>query len=341
MWNLNNPRALYLLLIPLAGLIYFLLKRRVGQRPFLIPFSVGLGPFRNFAKKTRWIFRSFFLVLLACMVLMSYVVARPFREKSWTKKSTDGLDIVIVFDVSESMEATDLTPNRFEAAKAVVRDFINRRPYDRIGFVIFGGEAILKSPLTRDFDFLQSQIDDIRMRELKQGTAIGMGLANGITRIVRSESKNRVIILLTDGDSNVGAINPVTASHLARQEGIKIYTIGIGAADRVIVPIYAYDSQGRKTQLIAQVPSYLNPKLLESISSITGGKSYMARDNGMLTHILQEIDRLEKTKLKVELQREKEELFWIPGILATLLLFAYAVLTQTRFKKGYLRAAAA
>lgn len=339
MWNLNRPGALYLWLIPLALGVYFLVKKRASQRPFLLALSANFGPIRAHAKRTRGVFRIFFALLLISAALMVYVLARPYREKTWTKKSTEGLDIVIVFDVSESMEATDLQPNRFEAAKGVVRDFINRRPYDRIGFVIFGGEAIMKSPLTRDFDFLQSQVDDIRMRELKQGTAIGMGLANGITRLVKSESRNKVIILLTDGDSNVGTINPITAAHLARQEGIRVYTIGIGSSDRVIVPIYAYDSMGKRSQLIAQVPSYLNPKLLEGISSLTGAKSFMARDNGMLTKVLQEIDRLEKTKLKVEIQREKEELYLVPGWIATLLLFIYAWASHTRFKKGYLRAA--
>ena len=337
MWQLSHPNLIALAILPICIAGYFMFKKRQAARTLLLP--IGSTPIiRSRSLKTRRIFRGLFLSLLIVILLMVFCLMRPFRENTWTKKSTDGLDIVIVFDVSESMEATDLTPNRFEAAKSVVHDFINRRPYDRIGFVIFGGEAILKSPLTRDFDFLHLQVDDIRMRELKQGTAIGMGLANGITRLTKSESRNKILVLLTDGDSNVGQINPTTAAYLARQEGIKIYTIGIGASDKVIVPIYAYDGYGRKTQLIAQVPSYLNPKLLESIAAITGGKSYMARDNGMLTRILQEIDRLEKTKLKIDIQRERQELYVIPGSIAALLLFLYSILSQTRFRKGLVRA---
>ncbi|MFM8269675.1 MAG: VWA domain-containing protein, partial [Pseudomonadota bacterium] len=253
--------------------------------------------------------------------------------KTLVKKSTEGVDIALVLDVSESMDAEDLEPTRILAAKEVIRQFISQRPNDRIGLVVFGGESVMKSPLTRDFNFLLKQVEDIKLRELKQGTAIGLGITNGISRLRKSQSKNRVLILLTDGDSNVGSINPITAAKLAAQEGIRIYTIGIGQQDRVVVPIFAFDPQGRKTHLVAKVPSYLNPKLLGEISEITGGKSYMARDTGMLSRILQEIDKLEKTKVILNAHTETEELFFYPALLALLLFTVSFLLMETRFQR--------
>lgn len=336
MLSLSHPFLLLLLVVPLLLLVYFLAKKKTPSKHTVF-MSVQFTELRKESKRTKRIFQCLFFLCLSILSLMIFTLAKPFRTKTYTKQWTEGVDIVIVLDVSESMEASDLQPNRILAAKAVIRDFISRRPHDRIGLVIFGGEAMMKSPLTRDFDFLLNQVDDVRLRELKQGTAIGMGIANGITRLKKTESKNKVLILLTDGDSNVGAINPVTASQLARQEGIRIYTIGIGKEDRVVVPIYAYDANGKKTHLLAQVPSYINPQLLNEISRNTGGKSYMARDTGMLHKILQEIDKVEKTKIKVQPMTEREELFFIPALVATLFLSLYFVLTETRFKKGFPR----
>lgn len=336
MFLMSHPAILLLLTIPLGAALYFLLKRKQVRSTTLL-MSVQHTALKSHSVITKRVFRALFFISILILSLLVVTLTKPFRTKTYTKLWTEGVDIAIVLDVSESMEASDLLPTRILAAKSVIRDFVSRRPHDRIGLVIFGGEAIMKSPLTRDFDFLLNQVDDVRLRELKQGTAIGMGLANGISRLIKTESKNKVIILLTDGDSNVGAINPITAAHLAQQEGIRIYTIGIGKEDRVIIPIYSYDANGKKVGLLAQVPSYLNPELLKEISRITGGNSYMARDSGMLLKILQEIDRLEKTKIKVQPMTEREELFFYPACVATLLLFLYFLITETRYKRGSVR----
>lgn len=321
-------------LLPLCAVgLFFIFARRSPKNPCL---SRMPGPWKDLVKimrRTRWAFRLLFLAQLLAIGLLITSMARPVRTKTRVKKSTEGVDIAIVLDVSESMDADDLQPTRILSAKQVIRQFISQRPNDRIGLVVFGGESVMKSPLTRDFDFLLNQVEEVRLRELKQGTAIGLGITNGISRLRKSQSKNKVIILLTDGDSNVGSINPVTAAKLAAQESIRIYTIGIGQQDRVIVPIYAFNSQGIKTHLIAQVPSYLNPQLLEEISQITGGKSYMARDSGMLSRILQEIDKLEKTKVLLTAQTEIEELFFYPALLALLLLTVSYLLMETRFQR--------
>lgn len=320
--------------IPLTFLgLYFVFRTRSKKNNLL---SRMPGPWQDLVKamrRTRWAFRLLFLAQVLAISFMIISIARPVRTKTIIKKSTEGVDIVLVLDVSESMDAEDLEPTRIIAAKKVIRQFISQRPNDRIGLVVFGGESVMKSPLTRDFDFLINQVEEVKLRELKQGTAIGLGITNGISRLRKSQSKNKILILLTDGDSNVGAVNPVTAAKLAAQEGIRIYTIGIGKQDRVVVPIYALDSRGKKTHLIAQVPSYLNPKLLEEMSQMTGGKSYMARDSGMLSRILQEIDKLEKTKVLISARTEIEELFFYPGLLALLLLTVSYLLLETRFQR--------
>ncbi|NBX81766.1 VWA domain-containing protein [bacterium] len=320
--------------LPLLGTsLYFVFKRKSEQDSLLVRMPGPWSELKQLMRRTRWAFRLLFLLQILALSLMVIALARPIRTKTLINKSTEGVDIAIVLDVSESMDAEDLTPSRILAAKQVIRQFINQRPNDRIGLVVFGGESVMKSPLTRDFPFLLQQVDNIKLRELKQGTAIGLGITNGLSRLRKSQSKNKLIILLTDGDSNVGSVNPMTAAKLAAQEGIKIYTIGIGQEDRVVVPIYSYDSQGQKMHLIAQVPSYLNPQLLKEISQLTGGKSYMARDSGMLSRVLQEIDKLEKTKVKISATPETEELFLYPAILATVLMAILFLLSETRFQR--------
>ena len=333
MWQLMEPTYLLFLFMPLMALLFIFFKRRTPSNKKQVSFSFDDDLFKKHHHRTRFIFRLMLLANLTVFALLAICIARPTVLKSWVQKWTQGVDIVFVLDVSESMDATDLTPSRIQAAKSVIKDFVSHRPDDRIGLVIFGGESILKSPLTRDFDFLLSQVEDVKLRELKQGTAIGNGMANGIARLRNSESKTRILILLTDGDSNVGAVNPITAAHLARQEGIKVYSIGIGQNDRVLVPIYAYDASGTKTQLVAQIPSYLNPELLKQIASITGGRSYMARDTGALNRILQDIDLLEKTKIKLLPMSKQEEVFLIPALFATLLLMGFLFLQETRLQQ--------
>ena len=332
MTPLYYPYALALLAIPvIATAAFFFYRRKKAAATFLLS-----GPdelLLNEAKRLTLVYRALYGVLFIGVCLLVYSIARPYESRTVVEKTGEGIDIVIVLDVSESMDADDFEPSRIDVAKSVIRDFIKRRDQDRIGIVIFSGDAVTKAPLTRDYDFLLSQVDDIRLREMKQGTAIGMGLATGISRLRPSQSKSKIIVLLTDGDSNVGAINPVTASKLAKQEKIKIYTIGIGKSNRVVVPIYSYDLFGRKTQLIAQVPSYLNPELLKEIAATTGGKAYMARDPGMLSRMLSEIDSLERTKIKITKREERLELYFWPAVIATVLCFVGYVLLDTRFKR--------
>lgn len=332
MMPLYYPLALALAFIPIGATLYFFFsrsKKRTGSYLLSGPDDLLRQESLRLRRRFRWLYAALFVGI----ILVVIVIARPFEPRTRIEREGEGIDITIVLDVSESMDADDFEPSRIVVAKEVIRDFIKRRSQDRIGLVIFSGDAVTKAPLTRDYDFLLTQVEDIRLREMKQGTAIGMGLATGISRLRSSQSKTKIMVLLTDGDSNVGAINPITASKLARQEGIKIYTIGIGKSNRVVVPIYSYDLFGRRTQLIAQVPSYLNPELLKEIARTTGGKAYMARDPGMLSRMLLEIDSLERSKVKMIRHEERIELFFWPAAAALILLLAAYLLMDTRMKR--------
>ncbi len=340
-WHFADPQQLFWFALPLVPILLAILRRRSPRKKGIVAFSGPTEIMRRESRRKRWIFRSLFAGTAASLTLFVWVLARPVTTESWTEKTSEGIDIVITLDVSDSMVADDFLPSRIVVAKNVIADFIRKREHDRIGLNVFAGESVTKSPLTRDKDFLQKQVQSIELRELKQGTAIGMGLANALARLKGSTAKSKIIVLLTDGDSNVGAINPVTASQLARQEGVKIYTVGMGHKNRVIIPIYQYDESGRRGQLIARIPSYINPALLRDIAKTTGGKAYMARDSGMLGRILQEIDRLERTKIKMIPRERHHDEFFYPALIATLILLAIFVLQETRYRKGVKRYVAA
>ncbi len=332
-WELLDPNMLWWMVGPALAATYFVARRKRRSRGLLF-FSAPNQILSASSAWTKWVFRAFFLIFTASLLAFAWIAARPVERETWTERTTAGIDIVITLDVSESMDADDFHPTRLAVAKSVISDFIRKRNYDRIGFNIFAGEAVTKSPLTRDHDFLLNQVESVRLRELKQGTAIGMGLTNAILRLKDSQTRTKIIVLLTDGDSNVGAINPITASELARQEGIKIYPIGMGQQNRVMIPIYQYDESGQRGPLVAKIPSYINPALLKEIAQITGGKAYMARDSGMLNRILQEIDTLEKTKIKMLPRQKQEEKYWYPALVVCLLLWVVFLLMETRYRKG-------
>lgn len=337
--RLLTPEALWLALVPLAAAVWFLAKRR-RPSPGMAALSLPLPTVRAAARRARLAFRLLFAASVLALAALAVAIAQPVHRTRWVERWAEGIDIAIVLDVSESMDATDFSPNRMEVAKQLVREFIRGRTSDRIALVIFGGEAVTKCPLTRDYDFLLRQLADVQMRELKQGTAIGMALANGVARLQGSDAKTKVIVLLTDGDSNVGSINPITAATLAKEEGIRIHSIGVGKEARVLVPIYAYDLAGNKTHLLTHVPSYVNPDLLQEISRLTGGKSFMATDPKALRATLAEIDQLEKSKVKL-LPRHKDEPLYLAWALPALaMLFFAALLQETRYRRARLPHAA-
>jgi Ca-activated chloride channel homolog len=328
------PRALLLTLVPLLLWLLAAIRSRRNQRSTLFKFTPSASTLMAQSKKVRSRYRLLLVISGLGLVGLAMALARPVSWESSTKKSAEGIDIVITLDASESMIADDFKPSRMVVAKKVIGDFIRKRPEDRLGLVVFGGEAVTKCPLTEDHEFLLSQVEAVQMRELKQGTAIGMGLSNAILRLQDSKAKTKVVVLITDGDSNVGDINPITAAHLARTEGIKIYSIGVGKDNRVLVPIYNYDAYGNKRGLIAQVPSYINPDLLREVSQITGGRAYMARNTGMLVQILAEIDKLEKSKIRMQPRLKKVEEFFFPAAAGLLGLFLVWFLMETILRRA-------
>jgi Ca-activated chloride channel family protein len=218
--------------------------------------------------------------------------------------STEGIDIVLLLDVSGSMVAEDFTPNRIGAAKQVAEDFIDGRQNDRIGLVIFSGVSFTQCPLTTDYGVLKNLLHQVKNGMVVDGTAIGMAIANGVNRLKDSKAKSKVMILLTDGVNNRGEIDPITAAKIAATYGVRIYTVGVGAQGEAPYPVQT--PFGIRRQLI---PVDLDEKGLSTIAEMTGGKYFRATDNDKLKAIYKEIDKLERTKIEVTAYKRYTELF--------------------------------
>ena len=265
------------------------------------------------------------ILSLACIFV---ALARPQTRNDEELVSGEGVDIVLCIDVSGSMLAQDLTPNRMEAAKEVAGNFVDNRATDRISLVIFSGESFTLSPLTTDKQILKAQIYNIQSGLLEDGTAIGMGLATSVERLRLSKSKSKVVILLTDGENNGGFIDPNTAKELAKSLAVKVYTIGVGTDGYAPVPVQV---PGGITMQREKVN--LDEKLMTQIASETGGKYFRAKDNQGLKDIYAEIDKLEKSRIEVTALRRFNEKFFPFAIAAAVLLFLELLLRYTVFRK--------
>lgn len=269
-----------------------------------------------------------FICRLLAMFFIIVALARPQTSSAEQQVEGEGVDIILCIDVSGSMTAQDFTPNRMEAAKAVAENFVENRLTDRIGIVIFSGESFTQCPLTTDKAVLSAAIQNIRNGLLEDGTAIGDGLSTGIDRLRSSQSKSKVVILLTDGENNGGLIGPSNAKEIAKAFGVKVYTIGVGTEGYAPFPI--------KTDLgviIQQQKVTIDEKLLKEIAVETGGKYFRAKDNEGLQHIYQEIDRLEKSKVEVSTITRYTEKFFPYVAIALGLLFLELLLRYTVFRK--------
>ena len=264
------------------------------------------------------------ILRLAALSLLLFALARPQVGFLFDGQNRRGVDIMVALDVSSSMTAEDIVPNRITAAKNVLADFIRGRPNDRIGLIVFGSQSYLQAPLTLDHGTLLSFLDDVNVGLAEDGTAIGMALANAVKRLKGSQAKSKIILLLTDGDNNAGAIDPDTAARLAATFGIRIYAIGLG--DPRGAPIPVIDQFGRKT--FAGNPdgtlflTKMNAAALQKIAGATGGASFQASDSGKLRAIFQQIDRLEKTGFEAKDQMlfdERFALFALPALALFLL----------------------
>ena len=273
------------------------------------------------------------LLRLAVFVLLVLILARPQTQNSWKNESVEGIDIMLAMDVSTSMLAEDLRPNRIEAAKQVAAEFIVGRPNDNIGLSIFAGEAFTQCPMTTDhaslLNLLRNVRTDIAQRGLiEDGTAIGMGLANAVSRLKDSKAKSRVVILLTDGSNNRGDLSPMTAAEIARSFGIRVYTIGVGTNKVAPYPM----SVAGGIQYI-NIPVEIDTKTLFEIAAATDGDFYRATNNKELMQIYKEIDKLEKSKLNVKKFSRRYEAYQPFALAAVLLLLLEILLRITIFRK--------
>jgi Ca-activated chloride channel family protein len=268
-------------------------------------------------------------IMLRCLALAALIIAiaRPQSSLSWQNSTTEGIDIVIASDISGSMLAEDFTPNRMEAGKNIAIDFIKNRPNDRIGLVIFSGESFTQCPLTIDHEVLINLFKDIKNGMIDDGTAIGMGLATAVNRLKESDTKSKVIILLTDGSNNTGSIPPITAAEIAKQFGIRVYTVGLGT--RGMAPYPVQTPMGIQYQ---RVPVDVDEGTLTKIAGTTGGKYFRATNNSTLKNIYDQIDKLEKAKIDVTQYHKKTELFFPFALIALGFLLLEFVLKNTVFK---------
>lgn len=307
-----NPGLLYLLflLVPLIG--WYIWKERDAFAS--IQYS-GLRAFEGEATSYRHLFRHLvFALRLMVLALVIVVLARPQSTNRWQNVTTEGIDIMIALDISGSMLAQDFRPNRLEASKNVAIEFISGRETDRMGLIVYSGESFTQCPLTSDHAVLINLFQDIESGMIEDGTAIGMGLANAVNRLKDSKAKSKVIILLTDGVNNRGAIAPLTAAEIAMTFGIRVYTIGVGTEGMAPVPVqtpYGTRYQNAKVEI--------DEETLKQIADATDGRYFRATNNEKLREIYLEIDQMEKTKVDVKEYSKKEEEYMRFGLLATIL----------------------
>lgn len=329
-WNnaeFLNPEFLYLLiLIPLLAVWYFFMRKK-DAAVLSIPSVKGFKT-SSFLSKLKPLLYVLRLLALAAIIV---ALARP-RNVSVSKrtKTNRGIDIVMAIDVSASMLARDLRPNRLEALKKVAINFVDRRPNDRIGIVVYAGESFTQTPITSDKRIVKRTISELQWGRLEGGTAIGMGLGSGVNRLKDSEAKSKVIILLTDGVNNSGNIDPRTATELAKELGIKVYTIGIGTNGMADFPWSKDPRTGQLNFRKQQVE--IDEDLLKFIASETEGKYFRATNNTELQEIYDEIDKLEKTKIEEFKYYNYKELYRPLVFLALGLLILEFLLRNTLFK---------
>ncbi|MHB1686861.1 MAG: vWA domain-containing protein [Ignavibacteriaceae bacterium] len=309
------PWILFFLIIVPLMIFWYWFKGRKNQPS--IKFS-SLKIFEGFPVTWKEKLRHVpFILRTLAVALLIVALARPQNYSSGENISTEGIDIVMALDISGSMISEDFKPNRVEAAKHVIKNFIKGRTSDRIGLVIFSHDAFTQCPLTVDYPVLLNLLDQVEPGMIPDGTAIGNGIADAVNRLKNSKSKSKVIILLTDGVNNSGEIDPLTAADIAKTFGIRVYTIGVGTNGEAPYPVQT--PFGIRYQMM---PVQIDEGLLRKIADITGGQYFRATDNRTLQAIYNKIDKLEKSKIEVTAYSHAKELFygWLGGGLFLLLL---------------------
>lgn len=324
---MHFSRIIYLLLfIPLiAYIVWYLLRGRKLSPSMkvstILPFGKDLKTYKNYLIHAPFVLR---VVALSMLIL---VLMRPISTNRWSEESVEGIDIMLAMDVSTSMSAVDIQPNRIEVAKDVAAQFVSGRKNDNIGLTLFAGESFTQCPLTIDYRSVLSLIDKSGIEyalngTLKDGTAIGLGIANAVSRLKESKAKSKVIILLTDGSNNSGEITPEDAAYIAKEYDIRIYTIGFRTNNEVVQTPYGILNN-----------SEFDEKTLKTIASVTGGDYFRSSSKESLLNVYKEIDQLERTKLEIKHFGNQEEKFMIFAFIAIVALMLEILLRNTILKK--------
>ena len=320
-----NPQLLWLLLLVPALIIWYVLRHKKQEA------AVNFSDLKGMAKLPKtwkaYLRHLLFALKMAALALLIVALARPQSSSTNSTSNIEGIDIVMAMDVSGSMLARDLKPDRLTAAKNVASDFVEGRPGDRMGLVIFSGETFTQVPLTTDHGVMLNMLAEMKNGLIEDGTAIGDGLATAISRLKDSEAISKVVILLTDGMNNAGSVDPYTAAEMAKLFGIRVYTIGVGSYGTAPYPVQTpFGTQ------IQQVKVEIDEKLLTTIANSTGGKYFRATNNQKLDEIYQEIDKLERSKIEVtEFRRLHEEFYPLVAWALALLLLEF-LLRKTIFR---------
>jgi len=321
-----HPYWFTLLLFPVLMVVWYILKQRKLIPSIILsttPFLAKQKPsFRRVLKHVLFAFQ------VLAVILMIIALARPQTSNNLQDVETEGIDIVLSLDVSGSMLARDFKPDRLEASKDIAAEFINNRPNDRIGLVIFSATSFTQCPLTTDHAALINLFKSVKYGLLEDGTAMGDGLSTAVLRIKDSNSKSKVIILLTDGVNNSGSIDPVTAAEIAKTYGIRVYTIGVGTVGQAPYPVQT--PFGTQLQMMKVD---IDEGVLKQIADITGGQYFRATSNDKLRQIYSEIDKMEKTKILIHEYKKKKEEFYLWLLIASGILVFSSLLNVSLLKK--------
>ena len=320
-----NPKLLWLLLLVPVLIVWYILRHKKQEA------ALHFSDLKGFVKLPKtwkaYLRHLLFALKMAALALLIVALARPQSSSTNSTSSIEGIDIVMAMDVSGSMLARDLKPDRLTAAKNVASDFVKGRPGDRMGLVIFSGETFTQVPLTTDHGVMLNMLAEMKNGLIDDGTAIGDGLATAISRLKDSEAISKVVILLTDGMNNAGSVDPYTAAEIAKLYGIRVYTIGVGSYGTAPYPVQTPFG----TQL-QQMKVEIDEKLLSSLAGMTGGKYFRATSNQKLDEVYQEIDKLERSKIEVtEFRRLHEEFYPLVAWALALLLLEF-LLRKTIFR---------
>lgn len=326
-----NKEYFLLLLLLIPYLIWYLLHRKTRE-PTMRMSDTHAYQYAPKSLRVRLMWLPMLLRIIV-FVLVVVILARPQTHSNWGSRTVEGIDIMLAMDVSTSMLAEDLKPNRIEAAKSVASEFISGRPDDNIGLTIFAGEAFTQCPMTTDhtslINLLQNVRTDIAARGLiEDGTAIGMGLANAVSRLKDSKTKSKVVILLTDGSNNRGDISPLTAANIAKSLGIRVYTIAIGS--KTMAP---YPMQVAGTIQYVNMRADVDVKTLSEIASTADGQFYRATNTAELKKIYKDIDKLEKTKMDVKKFSKRYDVYQPFALAALIVFFLEILLRLTVFRR--------